>query len=658
MMKTNRILSLLLALILAVSLSGTAAAAPVTEQADSPEALAALLASGAETLGAQQREPTGRVLLRADTLSDAAGAQRIIQCAPLGIYVLEYETEARAETAHRALSAQLGADRCWLDTRMTGASVLDGPGGTNDSDPDPVDNPTPSPVVADYTPRSWGAKAMGLDLFHRSAAAAAHCEGRGLTIAVLDTGADLAANILATRRVSNASFDFVNNTREITDVTSGEAAGHGTMVTTLLDDLLPDSAELMLLRVFDDTGSASRTMVFTALEYALDHGADVINMSLGWEGADSTFTFLDTALERARVMGVPVICAAGNRNAGAETCYPASSPETIAVSAVNRALTHELFSNYGEQIDFAAPGSNVRTIGPGGTPMLSRGTSFAAPHVTTLAADMLLLRPELDSEAVYEAMKASAADLGDAGKDRFYGWGMPQLGDFLKQEMPHRWSAGRIDPLATMTQAGAQTFECEVCGETRTDPIPPTMGQTDTAFADVSPEQYFAAAVHWATVNAVTAGYSAEGPRFAPELACTRGQMVTFLWRAAGCPAPESQFSPFRDVQDRDAYYYRAVLWAVENGITSGTGPTLFSPGDTVTRAQTVTFLWRMADKPDADGENPFLDVTAEDYYFGAVLWAAETGVTAGTDSSHFSPAAPCTRGQIVTLLYRDLGSQ
>ena len=551
----------------------------------------------------------------------------------------------------------LAAPEGW---QPAGATILDMPGGTNDEDPEPAETPepTPSPAAENYAARSWGAGAMGLDAFRANAEAAAHCAGRRLTIAVLDTGMDLTANLSDKRVVSKDSYDFVNRTAAMTDVTEGKAAGHGTMVTTLLDDLLPEQAELMLLRVFDDEGTASRTEVLEALEYALAHGADLINMSLGWEGADSSFTFLNATLDRAYEMGVPVICAAGNLNAGVETCYPASYRTTIAVSAVNRELNYEIFSNFGDLVDFAAPGSSLRTIGLGGTVTLSRGTSFAAPHVTALAADMLLLRPDLGCAALYEALKASAQDLGDEGKDRLYGWGMPRLGDFPETEMPHRWDGGRTSPLATRTQDGERTSRCEICGRTRTETIPATAGRTDTGFIDVAPGDYFAGAAYWALANAVTAGYSTDGPQFAPALPCTRGQMVTFLWRAAGCPEPEEIVSPFLDVQNTTDYFYRAVLWAVENGITAGTGPGAFSPNATVSRAQTVTFLWRMAGTPGSDIENPFLDVTAEDYFRPAVLWAAENGITAGTDSARFSPADPCTRGQIVTLLYRNLGLQ
>ena len=137
-------------------------------------------------------------------------------------------------------------------------------------------------------------------------------------------------------------------------------------------------------------------------------------------------------------------------------------------------------------------------------------------------------------------------------------------------------------------------------------------------------------------------------------MTCTRAQTVTFLWRAAGSPDPEGTNRPFSDVVE-GAYYYDAVLWAVENGITSGTSATTFSPNATVTRAQNVTFLWRWAESPAAEQANPFVDVAEGKYYHDAVIWAAEQGITAGTTATTFSPDDPCLRSQIVTFLYRYL---
>ena len=170
------------------------------------------------------------------------------------------------------------------------------------------------------------------------------------------------------------------------------------------------------------------------------------------------------------------------------------------------------------------------------------------------------------------------------------------------------------------------------------------------SFRDVEQSDYYYDAVQWAVEKGITEGTSAN--TFSPNASCTRAQMVTFLWRAAGSPAPKSMTNPFRDVRSTD-YYYDAVLWAVENGITSGTGADTFAPNATVTRGQTVTFLYRAAGSPAVGGNAGFSDVNANDYYNSAVAWAAENNITGGTGNGKFSPKADCTRGQIVTLLYR-----
>lgn len=179
-------------------------------------------------------------------------------------------------------------------------------------------------------------------------------------------------------------------------------------------------------------------------------------------------------------------------------------------------------------------------------------------------------------------------------------------------------------------------------------------GNTQTQFQDIPLGAYYANAVSWAVANNVTNGTSTS--TFSPEATCTRGQIVAFLWRAAGEPAPTGTVNPFTDVKE-DAYYYKAVLWAVENGITSGTSKTTFSPDEGCTRGQVATFLWRYEGKPGNATRNPFTDVRTSAYYYGAVLWAVENGITNGTSATTFEPEATCTRGQIVTFLYRDIAN-
>lgn len=168
-------------------------------------------------------------------------------------------------------------------------------------------------------------------------------------------------------------------------------------------------------------------------------------------------------------------------------------------------------------------------------------------------------------------------------------------------------------------------------------------------FSDIAPSDFCCDAVMWAVAKDITNGIG--NYTFAPNQPCTRAQIVTFLWRAAGSPAPKSA-SNFTDVP-ADAYYAKAVAWAVENGITGGTGDGKFSPDATCTRAQAVTFLYRASGSPAVSGNAAFTDVAADAYYAAAVTWAEKNGITGGIGGGLFGSDQSCTRGQIVTFLYR-----
>lgn len=172
-------------------------------------------------------------------------------------------------------------------------------------------------------------------------------------------------------------------------------------------------------------------------------------------------------------------------------------------------------------------------------------------------------------------------------------------------------------------------------------------------FVDVSASAYYYDAVLWAAENGITSGTDAT--HFSPDGICTRAQAVTFFWRASGSPEPTSTSCPFTDVS-ADAYYYKAVLWATEKGITVGTSATTFSPDMECSRAHIVTFQYRAAGTPAAGTANPFADVADSAYYANAVKWAVSEGITSGTTATTFSPANGCTRAQIVTFIYRYLG--
>ena len=175
------------------------------------------------------------------------------------------------------------------------------------------------------------------------------------------------------------------------------------------------------------------------------------------------------------------------------------------------------------------------------------------------------------------------------------------------------------------------------------------------SFTDVPNDTYYYNPILWATRNNITTGTSEY--TFSPEAACTRGQIVTFLWRAAGSPEPASSVMSFGDVGESD-FYYKAVLWAVENGITNGYGGAdIFAPDVTCTRGQVVTMLNRYLGGKATNTENPFDDVKEDAFYYDAVLWAAENGITTGTSATTFEPDATCTRGQIITFLWRAIVS-
>ena len=279
----------------------------------------------------------------------------------------------------------------------------------------------------------------------------------------------------------------------------------------------------------------------------------------------------------------------------------------------------------------------------------------------------------------------------------------------------HVWNDGVVTKAANCTEPGEKLYTCDACGETKTeaidiDPSAHAWGQwtsvdnsnhnrvcahnaahvqtsahTDAnsdnicdvcggafssgsgggsgfggggsavtkpvnPFTDVHEDEYWYDAVLWAVEKGITNGITPT--TFAPAEPCTRGQMVTFLWRSAGSPAPKTTVCPFTDV-DKDAYFYDAVLWAVENGVTKGVTETTFEPYTTCSRAHMVTFICRFADGEPVGDSNDFIDVPENVYYTDTVQWALETGVTNGTTATTFSPSNPCTRGQMVTFLFR-----
>ena len=237
---------------------------------------------------------------------------------------------------------------------------------------------------------------------------------------------------------------------------------------------------------------------------------------------------------------------------------------------------------------------------------------------------------------------------------------------------PHEHSyseLGRVEP--TCTNRGYTVSVCEICNVRQHYDYVESLGghkwseedslgdvyckkcfeRKGMPFNDVKPKSFYCTPVSWAIENNITTGISAV--HFGPNDTCQRAQVVTFLWRAAGQPEPTGVANPFTDVKETD-YYYKAVLWAVENGITNGITDDTFGPFMGCNRAQVVTFLHRaMGEVQPTESSHPFTDVKDSEFYYTAMLWAVENGITNGLSATTFGPNSICNRAQIVTFLYR-----
>lgn len=218
--------------------------------------------------------------------------------------------------------------------------------------------------------------------------------------------------------------------------------------------------------------------------------------------------------------------------------------------------------------------------------------------------------------------------------------------DAKVEKTGHQYNDGVVTKEPTQTAMGRITYTCLNCGDTYTETTP----KLSNPFVDLDKKAYYYDAVLWAVGQGITTGI--DRTHFCPDMVCTRGQVVTFLWRQAGEPKAEHADCPFVDVQP-GAYYYDAVLWAVEQGITNGMDETHFDPSRSCTRGHVVTFLHRAKGTPAPKYSVHFSDVDPKSFYAEAVRWAYSEDITTGTSDTTFSPSNACTRAQIVTFLYR-----
>ena len=320
-----------------------------------------------------------------------------------------------------------------------------------------------------------------------------------------------------------------------------------------------------------------------------------------------------------------------------------SGVTSVAIPATVTAVDDYAFSGCTGLTDVWFGGTeadwNAVAIESHNEPLLNAAVHFAGPAAC-----------EHSETTTIGAVDPTCTETGYTGDTVCAACGEPISTGEVIPALGHSWDDGVVTQQPTGTAEGVKAFTCTVCGETRTESIP----KLGNPFKDVATNRFFYDAVLWA-VNQdpkITSGY--EDDTFRPDQVCTRAHVVTFLWRANGCPEPESLVSRFKDVTNTSIYYYKAVLWAAEQGITTGYSDGTFRPNDECIRSQIVTFLWRANGSPDPENaNNPFTDVPNGKFYTKAVLWAVENGITTGYSDGTFRPDDECTRGQVVTFLYR-----
>ena len=595
----KRLLTLLLALVLAASLAVPAAAAQMQPvEAASALELAQAMAAPAPTRSlfrarAAAAEPT-RVVAFAPALADGYGADRVLHLAAWQEYVLEFSDAGTAQRALARLRSDPDVTDCFLDEAVTADDTLAG-------------------LWDETASRSWGGHEMGLTTLRHQADMLLPA-GRRATVAVIDTGADCTHPLLA-GRVSARSYDFANNTANVTDVNS-----HGTATAGLVADLTPDEVDVMVLRVYDDDNLSKPSLVLTALEYALENGATVVNMSLGWPNAiEKGYSFLNSVLAQAYASGVVVVTAAGNRSqsnpgANADDVYPANQAAVLTVSGVDRDLAFDGgYSASGASVDLCAPGTSVSVAAPDGGMTTRSGTSFAAPHVAAAAACVQLAQPGVTAARVRQTLYGYAEDLGAPGRDDRYGYGLPVL---------------------------TQCFHDRLCPGQR--------------FADMPGAGVWS---HDGLDYCIAAGLMSgtSDVTVSPDMTASRAQLVQLLWAAAGSPETTGTL-PFTDVQP-GAWYYAAVRWAYRTGLVAGTSSTTFDPNAAVTRQDLAVILYEQSGRPAATGGElaAFPDVGhVAGYAYAARTWAVAQGLVSGVGTASGALLAPrgyASRAQVATIL-------
>ncbi|MCD7843097.1 MAG: S8 family serine peptidase [Clostridiales bacterium] len=343
-----------------------------------------------------------RVVLYANALTEDYGAETILEYSAYDEYVLQFATAEDTQAAYEQIVARYGEEACYVDQIVTADDLF-------------LSDSTDTSTIY-----SWGTTYMGLDTLKSTVSTV----NDAVTVAIVDSGIDADHAFFEGRTISADSYNFLAETDEETTDLS-DPYGHGTHVAGIIAEGTPDNVELLVLRVLDESGNATLLLVNTAMQYALDCGADVINLSLGLANtATTTYTYLDSTIQAAYDAGIPVCCAAGNGRTNVSNIYPACNSLTIAVSAIKSSGAFaSSYSNYGTGIDFCAPGSSIVSALTGGGTTSKSGTSMAAAAMTAAMTYAVTVCPDATVDELYSVLQSCVTDLGDTGKDKYYGWG-------------------------------------------------------------------------------------------------------------------------------------------------------------------------------------------------------------------------------------------
>lgn len=355
------------------------------------------------------------VLTDGQQLKDSYGASDILHYGDYDEYVLQFDTTEDTEYAYYELADAYGTDHCFIDQVVDSDILLD------------------VPDVEEYNSLSWGGSVMGFG--YLKAEYDYYVIDQDVTVAIIDTGLDATNKIFKNRIDTKHSFCFQGTDKVSKSKAYTDGNGHGTHVAGIIADNTPENVKLMILKTFDDAGKSTNLAIRSALQYAISQKAAVVNMSLGWTGLFWKYsTLLKDVLKKAEASGTVVCCAAGNHATDVSTTYPANRGNVLTVSAMN---SNEVFaasySNYGDTVDFCAPGTSILSTYLKGKHQKMSGTSMATPHITAAVAYVKMIQPKLDYKGVKKVLKKYAVDKGTYGWDPEYGWGYVDLHDYFDQ---------------------------------------------------------------------------------------------------------------------------------------------------------------------------------------------------------------------------------